>query len=345
MLVKDSSFFSTIKKNKKILILDLGFLGDTVHLIPAARIVRKAFIDSHITLMCAAHVAHLGGLVPWINSILAYPRFPDRLPLWKDFAWLWRLYRGKYDLVINLTGSQRSNYLSWATLAPVRLGRVAARPHFMRHVCFTHLVDFPFGTMHIARQRYKLLLNLGFPDCGFAYDITLPKASLRTIQGFSLPAGFVHISPFSNLDYKEMPISITAEWVNSFHKCYPFIPLVFSLAPTQREREKWDKLGPLITAPITKVFKGDLSVLELAALISQAALHVGGDSGAMHLAAIQDIPTVSRFREDPINYTEWHPRGSKHRTLIGEASPSGLIGISAEQILEACKDVMGEKKD
>jgi ADP-heptose:LPS heptosyltransferase len=53
----------------------------------------------------------------------------------------------------------------------------------------------------------------------------------------------------------------------------------------------------------------------LAALLTRCRLHVGADSGALHLAVVLGLPTVSLFR----NYEglgEWLPRGEAHRVVV-----------------------------
>ena len=53
---------------------------------------------------------------------------------------------------------------------------------------------------------------------------------------------------------------------------------------------------------------------ELAAVLKECRLHVGADSGVLHLAVAVGLPTVSLFR-DYHDSKAWMPAGSAHRVL------------------------------
>ena len=95
----------------------------------------------------------------------------------------------------------------------------------------------------------------------------------------------------------------------------------------------------LLRRPSLRVFPGTLSVNELAALVARSTLHLGGDSGALHIALMTGTPSVSWFRKHPGNI-EWIPDGPMHRHLIGEESPSGIKGISTEDLIASIAQLM-----
>jgi ADP-heptose:LPS heptosyltransferase len=73
-------------------------------------------------------------------------------------------------------------------------------------------------------------------------------------------------------------------------------------------------------------------LVELAGLIKRARVHLGGDSGALHVALMTGTPTLSWFR-DYAGRAEWQATGLKHRALLGTATAGGLSGITAKQLL------------
>ena len=74
------------------------------------------------------------------------------------------------------------------------------------------------------------------------------------------------------------------------------MPIVLSVAPNKREKMKLNALLPELTFKPAIVFDGTLSLLELAAIIDESSLHVGGDSGALHIALMCDTKTLAWFR-------------------------------------------------
>ena len=54
---------------------------------------------------------------------------------------------------------------------------------------------------------------------------------------------------------------------------------------------------------------------QLAALLARCRMHIGADSGALHLAQVLGLKTVSIFRDyDGIG--EWLPRGQATRSMV-----------------------------
>jgi len=71
------------------------------------------------------------------------------------------------------------------------------------------------------------------------------------------------------------------------------------------------------------------SLPQLAALLSRCALHIGADSGVLHLAAALGVPTVSIFREYA-GLEEWLPRGAQDRHLTAPCA-------CAEGVRDSCR--------
>lgn len=323
------SFYNIISNKKKILVLDLGFLGDTIHLLPALWGIRQGLPNAHIEVMVADHIQSLMGLVPWIDKTSGYPRYPKGPEWYQDISRVLRLRKERYDVIINLNGSERSCFLTLAIGAPYRLGRVPDREKFISKYCFTHRVDIPYLTMPCYLSRWNCIKKAGFPTEEPIFNVKIPLAVRNKVD--VLLEGkrhFIHVNPFTVEDYKELPMEILAELLNTIHE-----PLVLSCAPSERERKKLQQLISLLSTKPWKVFEGNLSLQELAGVIGNSKLHMGGDSGGLHVAVMMNIPTFSWFREYP-GKVEWLPIGSQHRYIIGEASPSGLQNISADALIK-----------
>lgn len=335
MKVNSPHFFEEVQKAKKVLVVDLGFLGDSIHLIPALGCIRKSLPQARLDVMVSEHVRSIMDLVPWVDRVIGYPRFPKRPPFYKDIPRLWRLRQEKYDLVINLAGSQRSCYITWATAAPYRMGRIERKPFWFRKIAFTHAAEFPFDR-HIAKQRFQILQDAGFPYDTFEYAIEFPEGVQAKIDAYVGDARFIHVSPCTNENYKELPLPVLAAFLNSIHECYPQLKIVLSSAPTDRELAKMNKeLLPKLTFKPWKLFLGTLSVIELTALIKKSLLHLGGDSGAFHAALLGGVPSLIWFRRYE-GMVEWVPeQGDGFCPLIGEATPRGIEGIQVDALLSS----------
>lgn len=330
----DINFYNRIKNVKKILYLDLGFLGDTIHQIPSLYCIRQAFPSAELHVMVAEHIMSIMSVTPWIDKVIGYPRFPKG-PVWyKDIARVRKLRKECYDVIINLNGSDRSSLLTLGIGSPVRLGRTREKMPAFWPYCFTDTVTVPRGTMTIYRQSWECLKRLGFPGAEPMFNITIPQAVLQKVDAMlDNQRDFIHISPFTTQDCREVPIPILAEFINTIKRNYPKLKIVLSCAPNERECSRFKILLQLLNDEPWRAFQGTaLPPLELAGLLSRGVLHIGGDSGVVHIAFMSGISTLSWFQQSKI--AEWLPNGPKHHVVIGEATPNGLTGITSNDLVE-----------
>ncbi len=335
------SFFDQIKNARKVLVLDLGFLGDTIHCLPAVYRVRESLPNVELHWMVAEHIRSLLVLTPWVDNVLGYPRFPKGPRWYQDFGRVLKLRRAGYDVVINLNGSDRSSILTGCSGARFRLGRERTNPPAFWKYCYTHVYGYPRGQEPVYRQSCRVLEAAGFPVNEPQFPIVVPDA---VNEGIEKELGdledFIHVSPFATLDYKELPIPQIAAFLETIWRQ---APLVLSCAPNKRELGKLKQLLSLLSFTPEKVFAGTLNLVQLAALINKSKLHAGADSGALHLALVCEKPSVSWFRKYA-HAVEWAPQGLQHRVIFGDASDEGLQGIEVEELALAVVALLQQKR-
>ena len=331
------SFWEKARQAKRLLVLDLGFLGDTVHLLPALWAVRQAWPEAQLHVMVAEHVTQLLEVVPWVDQVWGYPRFPKGPKPWQDLGRIRRLRAANFDAVINLNGSDRSSLLTFLSGAPLRLGRrpQGGGPWHWRFQ-FTHVVEHPYQTVPVFVQRWQCLRQAGIPTGTQAEFHVSISAKLRRLVGVSEAddGKYVHLSPFTTQDQKELPENELVALINGLQSPPSERRLVVSCAPNARERSKLERLLARVNSPPWLVFPGTLGLLDLASVIAGAERHFGGDSGALHLALMTGVPTVSWFRRYE-GMQDWLPTGKEHRTVLGEGSAEGVTDVSAVDLLAA----------
>lgn len=325
------SFYEMARGAQRLLVLDLGFLGDTVHLIPALHEIRRAWPEASLDVMAEEKAKQILEVAPGFNDILGYPRFPKGPKWYEDLDRVKQLRARGYDAVINLNGSDRSSILTGVSGARWRLGRVPPKPAVFWRRCFTHVVDVPHGGRPVFQQRWECLREAGIPVSATpSFAVKIPDEIEAAVDAkLDGARGFIHVSPCTTQDMKELPLDELAKLVAALIERGR---VVLSCAPNERERGKLTELLGRLPKPPWRSFAGELSLLELAAVIGRAKTHFGGDSGALHLALMMNTPTVSWFR-DYEGKAEWLPPGEAHRTVLGQESPQGLRGVSAEAIL------------
>ena len=320
--------------------LDLGFLGDTVHSMPALWMVRQAYPDAELHCVVSEHITPLLECLPWVDQAWGYPRFPKHATLRQNLRFLARLRREKFDVLINLNKSDRSGWLTFFSGARERLGWTTRRWFWRQR--FTQCVSHAVSRELIYIQKCRCLEKAGFPFTQPEFHVQidpnhLQKAGIATADVRT----YFHLSPFTTDDRKELPLAQLVEFITGLQERWPDKELVLSGAPSDRERGKMASLLQQLPRPPWRVFAGELSLLQLAAVIQHSALHLCGDTGTLHLGLMTGTPTVSWFRPNP--KTEmWIPTGDRHRTVFGTGNDphARLQGIDTRKLLEAMEAVL-----
>ena len=132
-LKNSSRFFEETCSARRVLLLDLGFLGDSIHLLPALWTLRQAYPRAELHVMVSEHVTRIMDVAPWVDKVWGYPRYP-RGPKWyQDLGRIRKLRAARFDVVINLNGSDRSSILTGTSGACWRLGRRRRRVNGCAH--------------------------------------------------------------------------------------------------------------------------------------------------------------------------------------------------------------------
>jgi heptosyltransferase-3 len=285
--------------------------------------------------MTATHVMDLLRLLPWVDHAWGYPRFPKSPPWHTLLPLTAALRREKFDAVINLNGSNRSSFLTRFTGARHRLGRVPqTHGGALWPLCFTHQVHVPYDSVETFRQRWLCLQQSGFPVTTPRFDVTVPNDTQQHMDTLlDHQEGFIHLSPFTTHNRREPHPQDLAAFLNCLADEFPQEKIVISCAPNSRETAKLEALLSTLRQQPWKIFRGTLTAIQTAALIKRAKLHLGGDSGAVHVATMIGTPNLAWFHEDS-RKSNWLPRAANDQVIFAPRDDSGFLRIKAEQLLE-----------
>jgi ADP-heptose:LPS heptosyltransferase len=329
---------------RKILVMEVAGLGDNVHLLPALWLARRTYPDAQLEVLGASGTTALFRLTPWVNRVRDYPWNP-RPSIVEHLRIALALRRERYDLVVNFSGSDRTTMLARVTGARHRWGR---RPHDGGMTGFsafyTRVLEVPFYREPMHVQKWRCLHNQGFGG-GRAteFHIDVDPAWRRAVGIEAADERrYIHVSPFTTADRRELPPEQLAALLADIAREFPAHRLVLSCAGTPRERAKLDALLPRLAAPPWKVFAGTLDVAGLAAVVQTAALHLGGDTGSLHVALMTGTPTVAWFRKHAHDAEhEWIPLGPQYRVIVSDqGGDQALGGIDNAALLALAREVI-----
>ncbi|PKN70955.1 MAG: hypothetical protein CVU54_02950 [Deltaproteobacteria bacterium HGW-Deltaproteobacteria-12] len=344
---------------KKILIIQLGDIGDVVWMIPALGAIKKAYPQAQLMILARHPNADVLLDDPRIASVFSVRierKFKDRLAA--SFELLCSLRREKFDLVIDLRADDRGAITSLLTGAPFRAALFYPGLSW-RNRLFTHLVNPPpvknrvFGA---AEQSLQIIRGLGIKEETSVPRIAVSAESEQKVrqilaaENIAADNGWVSINPFSRWSYKEWGMD---KWRRIASLVWQEYGLPVVIIGSGEERERAVKLFSDAPSPVHNL-AGLIALRDIAALLKMSRLHIGVDSAAPHIAAAVGTPTITIY--GPSDWRDWAPPGEKNRVVLPDMNCSPcykkgcdgggrslcLEGIDVRKVQTAVEEMLGK---
>jgi ADP-heptose:LPS heptosyltransferase len=301
---------------RHILIIKLGALGDFVQALAAVPAIRRHHADDWLSLLTTRRYADLARQTGLFDEVLI-----DRRPGWSDLSgWLAlrRMLRGRdFDRVYDLQTSDRSDFyfrMLWPAPRPEWSGtaRRCSHPHANLKRDGQHTLD---------RQAEQLLMAGIYP---VPLIPTLPRAG--RLPPALAGRRFALLIPGSSPRHpeKRWPADRYGELARRLRDA-GYLPTVAGVAGEESAGRAVREACPEAVDLI-----GRTEVAGLAALAEAAALTIGNDTGATHVAAAGAHPVIVLFSQasSPILCA---PRGMAVRVL----SAPDLADLPVETVFAA----------
>ena len=321
---------------RKVLVVDLGFLGDTIHLLPALWELRRHHEKAELHVVTTPVGAEVLALAPWVDRVWTMPLGTPSPPWWRHLDLQWRLWREGFDRVVNFSGADRTLFVAGFIGVSDRVTRETARKGMWRRWLRGRSIPAPSRSQPVYEQRRQVLGGAGYTLEPARFELRIPaeaRAWAESMLGESLSAigdgrgggaeaevGWVHVSVNASSPFKEWPMERWVSWTARFLGEGRGRVLATGSA-RKREQERLRALEEGVGDSRLRIVTEGLTIVRLAALVARCRLHVGTDSGVTHLAMALGLPTVSVFR-DYAGLEEWRPAGPRHRAVT---SPCGCV--------------------
>lgn len=306
---------------RRILVVKPCCLGDLLMATPALRTLAHHYAHARIDVLTSTWAAPALAGNPHVDQIITYSE-PPRLGALRATAA--DLRRRHYDIGISLDRSPLVNGLLRLAGIPIRAG-IDNRG---RGVGLTHPTTPRLG------QHESLLfldvvgrLGVGGDDCRPEYTVT--DAARARVSEFlppdSAPLAVLHpggaVNPGARMPSKRWPTERFGELASRLVRDRG-AAVAFVGAASDRQAVETARL--VAGVPVIDLCER-LALPELAALCERAAVYVGNDSGASHLAVAAGAPTVTIF--GPTSPRRYRPLGRSSRVCAPDASWEIVDGI------------------
>jgi len=354
------SINKTFSTSLRMLLLRPDHLGDLVLTTPIFDALKQNAPNAHITMMVGPWSSEIVARHPGIDRLLTCPfpgflRTPQKAlaPYILLFSVAKQLRRGHYDLAINL----RPDF--WWGAALLYLARIPCRigyalepgKPFLTHA--EHLQQPEHATISNLRLASAALQASGYPPLAEPY--TPERYPLQFIptpaeqqwvtdrlaqEGTGAGTSIVVIHPGTGAAVK---LWRTRGWATCADTLTESLttsaPVRIILTGSKNEQPMLEEIARGMQSPAVLVT--DATVGQLAALLGRALLVLSVDSGPLHLAVAQGIPTVQLFGPtDPRIFGPWgiHERhivlASRQRCPTCPAIPCGRLDFSPQELAD-----------
>jgi heptosyltransferase III len=306
---------------QRILVLCRPILGDMILAGPVFRNLRAWRPDARIVAACLEGTRDLLSFVAEADEVVEIPN-PRRVGRRLGFAARWlalarRLRAERFDLVYDMQQTDRSSLLVAAIGAARRTGFVRGERR-IRHRLYTHTTPWRDGDgerAHALELYLDPLAAVGMPVRTRSISL-----SLRPEDAAAARARLRAVLP-----RREGPLVVCHPGASSPNKCWPIEEFAAACDELQGRLEAQVLLlgGPAegealrtlrsLTSTRPALLEGVLPLRVLAAVLAEADLFFGHDSGPMHVAAAVGTPVVALYGAS--SPAQWRPLGEGHALL------------------------------
>ena len=353
-------------KIDRLLIVRLSAMGDVIHTLPAVQALRDSFPHAHIgwlieerwaELLCAngtprrgprsslrplVDEVHTVRLKDWKKSLFSLSTLQQIATVWNDVR------AARYDAAVDLQGAMRSAVLARWSGARVVYG--AAEPR-----------ESPAGLWYtrkvVGHGRHVIEQNVSVAEAWIGCPVEVPGAEVpraklprdprseerveKQLREFS--AGeFAVLNPGAGWGAKRWPAERYGEVARGLAKMG--VRSILNYGPGEEELVRVAEAASGGNARAMRCTVG-----ELIALMRQARLFVGGDTGPLHLAAALRVPVVAIYGPtDPVRNGPYGTRSVVLRSAASVTSHArrneaeeGMLAIGSDEVVAAARGVLG----
>lgn len=303
------------QKVKRVLVVRLRSIGDTVLSTPSLLALRRFLPDARIDVLLEDWVAPvLDGFTAIDNVLTVSKSEKSRLQT------AWRIRRNKYDVAFNLHGGTTATFFVRASGAKHRVGFESYQYKSLYNHRLLSAPDFWHKSPnHSAEQQLALMGFVGIPVMDKLKSSLSVTAEAENSLGKKISGSGIQHSPFALLH--PVAATETKQWAtDNFARTAEFLAekgFKAVAAATPKERGVLENLKEISRVPV-EIFD-NLTLPEITALASRASLFVGNDSGIAHIAAAVKIPSVVIFGSSNINH--WYPWTDAPNEIVYSEKP------------------------
>lgn len=281
----------------RILLIRLSAIGDVVRVLPAMHALRDRYPDAQIDWAVEPKSKEVLEGHPAIDQVHVFERTDQAVEGTKAFVEFCRQVRkNRYDIAIDFHGILKSGLILKASGAKKRYAFAPPRAQEMSHLFANKKVKLITDRMNRIDENLELVKALDCKKANLDVVIQIPPEVLDDIDEwmedtFHGGKHLILVHPPVDREEKQWPLKYYAMLADELLADGRYeVTLIWG--PGQRDVVE-EVAGMMDRMPV--IAPETQSLKHYAAMVQQADLYFGGDTGPMHIASAMGTPVVAVF--------------------------------------------------
>ncbi|MBP9854239.1 MAG: lipopolysaccharide heptosyltransferase II [Candidatus Omnitrophica bacterium] len=280
---------------KRILVVNVNWLGDVIFSSPVFRALRQHNPDAHIACMAVPRVKEILECIQEIDEIIEYDEEGQHKSIWSKLKFVGDLKRKRFDEAFFLSRS-------FSRVLMIALANIRQRigyDHKNRGKFLTHIVDKPADGIHRSEYYLNVIKSYGITVNDAQTVLSVPPKEESGIQKMFETQGIqssdyvIALNPGGNWGLKRWPAQNFSRLIDILNTNKNAKLLITG---SDKDTALVNQIcSNLQTSNVPMIFTGKLSLKQLLALLKKVNLFISADSGPLHMASSVGCSCIAIF--------------------------------------------------
>jgi heptosyltransferase-3 len=274
-----------LRSAKKILVIDLGYIGDTIWMSPFIKNLKLNLPDADISALVNEGCEAFLKLIPELSEVISFKRkkMKGNWGAFRFIKFLKEIRNKKFDTVFVLSNLDRPTIIGFASGARIRIG--FKTDNWWRGLLLTKRIRWDADrNPHMSEYNLQALTDIGLKIYERIPIVNVPDGAMEKIaEKFNIlrtrNKKSIVVHPSARVRLRQWGVENFADVINSvsdYHRIFliggPHDTIIIQAILSKLKRPP-------------DIVSTDLELLEFAALCKLSDLFVGNDSAPIHIAA------------------------------------------------------------
>jgi len=278
---------------KRILVVNVNWLGDVIFSTPVYRALKERFPDARISALAVPRVREVLESCPFVDEVIVYDEEGNHRGPLEKWQLIGALRKKRFDVAFLLHRSWTRALLVYLAGIPERVGfDTKARGCFL-----TCRVALPPADIHRSDSYLSVIEGYGIPVADRCCELKVDTNAVGEVnrmlsaQGITLEDRLVVVHVSGNWDLKRWP---KENWATLIQLLITELRVKVVLPGGESDRALIEEVANLSGAK-PQILVGKTSLMQLIALMKEADLVVSADSGPLHAASAIGAVAIAIF--------------------------------------------------